>query len=395
MQIQKIKPLHAGDVPGRSASNQSLFSSLQKLDLRNNSVRQVSALAATTLGRAASVKLAGNPLACDCDAAAPLLNAVATLHALRGELDAAVCDDGRALLDDTRLVCPEGGGMGVLLLATLGTVLGALALAALAAGSALAQPAQRVRIKGVLLRWGWLPRSVEPADGRRFDVFVAFAHMDAEFVRELTARLESGANALRLCLHERDWAPGEFIGAQVAASVRNARRTLVVVSRHFLLSEWTRAEFREAQAAGAREGTPRLVVVLLEEPDALPLDRELRRYLATNTYLRSNHPRFWECLRDALSAPAPAPTTQAAHITPITPTLAPVSTPVHASPIVTDKKLEGGSHCRSTPLVASDSGLSSSDASSSQQLPRVACGESLGVARNGLPGDACVVPTPA
>ncbi|KOB77487.1 Toll receptor [Operophtera brumata] len=335
----------------------SLTWGFNKLDLRNNSVSRVSARAATALGRAVAVKLSGNPLACDCDAM-PLLNAVAALHAGRGELDAALCEDGRALLDDGdgRFACPEGGGLSVLLVATLGTLLGALALATLAAGSALVRPAQRVRLKGVLLRWGWLPRSAEPADGRRFDVFVAFAHMDAEFVRELTVRLESGAHALRLCLHERDWAPGEFIGAQVAASVRNARRTLVVVSRHFLLSEWTRAEFREAQAAGARDGTPRLVVVLLEEPDALPLDRELRRYLATNTYLRSNHPRFWERLRDALAAPAPGPTTLAipkpdpTTLTIPIPVTAAGSAPAHALSMGADKTPVGGSPCRNKPV---------------------------------------------
>ncbi|XP_022826408.1 protein toll-like [Spodoptera litura] len=196
--------------------------------------------------------------------------------------------------------------------------LATLLLCALLFAALWRQPGLRLRLKVMRQRRGWLPELED--DARCFDVFVSFSHGDEQFVRsQLVARLESGPTPYRLCLHYRDWAPGGWIPAQIAASVRASRRTVAVVSEHFLRSSWARAEFQEAHALALRDARPRLVVVLMEEPSKLPLDDRLRRYLATNTYVRWGDPWFWEKLYLALPCGRePAPPSACSALSPAT-----------------------------------------------------------------------------
>ncbi|CAH0723444.1 unnamed protein product, partial [Brenthis ino] len=159
--------------------------------------------------------------------------------------------------------------------------------------------------RGLCVRWV----GADEDAGRDYDVFVSYSHHDAAAAGELAARLERGAR--RLLLHERDWAPGELIPAQIAASVRRARRTLALLSPHYTASRWARAELREACAAALRDARPRLLLVLLPGAAvaaAAAAEPALRAYLAAVTYLRWEDPRFWEKLDAALPAPrAPSP----------------------------------------------------------------------------------------
>ncbi|XP_050562910.1 protein toll [Spodoptera frugiperda] len=273
---------------------------LTVLDLRNNSVSSLSATTASELVKH-GLRLADNPLACDCGAA----DTLAVLRAGLQDAAAARCAAGGALLQARPAPCARWPAPALGAAAALATLLACGALLA----AAWRQPGLRLRLKAALHRRGWLPAQPEPEDdARRFDVFVSFSHGDERFVRQLAARLESGPAPYRLCLHYRDWAPGGWIPAQIAASVRASRRTVAVVSEHFLRSSWARAEFQEAHALALRDARPRLVVVLLDDPARLPLDDRLRRYLATNTYVRWGDPWFWEKLYLALPrgrGPAP------------------------------------------------------------------------------------------
>nr|XP_049692893.1 protein toll [Helicoverpa armigera]XP_049692894.1 protein toll [Helicoverpa armigera]XP_049692895.1 protein toll [Helicoverpa armigera] len=245
--------------------------------------------------------LARNPLDCSCSHAAAL---AALRPPALADLPHATCAGGTPLLRARPRPC---AGLPVPAVAAAAALLALLAAAALAA--ALWRPALRLRIKAALHQRGWLAPAEPDDDGRRFDVFVSFAHADEHFVRtQLLVRLEAPPAPYRVCVHYRDWAPGGWIPAQIAASVRASRRTLAVVSEHFLRSGWARAELREAYALALRDARPRLLVLLLAEPAALPLDATLRRYLAANTYLQWGDPWLWHKLRLALPpARGPAP----------------------------------------------------------------------------------------
>jgi len=118
-------------------------------------------------------------------------------------------------------------------------------------------------------------------------------------VQELVPNLES--SGMKLCVHYRDWMPGEYIPDQIARSILNSRRTLVVLSPNFLNSVWGRLEFRAAHKQALSEGRARVVMLLYGDlPPKKDLDPELLVYLSMNTYVEWGDPRFWDKLRYAL-----------------------------------------------------------------------------------------------
>lgn len=137
---------------------------------------------------------------------------------------------------------------------------------------------------------------------KRYDVFICFSHKDDDFVRDqLLPELENGPEKYKVCIHYRDWIAGEFIATQIADSVQNSRRTLIVLSRNFLDSVWGKMEFRIAHKQSMAEGRARVIVLVYGDVDLKQdLDEELKAYIKTNTYIKWDDPWFWNRLKYAL-----------------------------------------------------------------------------------------------
>lgn len=152
--------------------------------------------------------------------------------------------------------------------------------------------------KNILL---WLVTEEELDKDKQFDVFVSYSHKDEKFVVEkLMPELESGPNPYSVCVHYRNWVPGEFIATQLTNSVLNSRRTLVVLSNNFVDSIWGKMEFRTAHMEAIREGRARVIVLIYGDLNEDMLDEELKVYLKTNTYVKWGDPYFWNKLKYAL-----------------------------------------------------------------------------------------------
>lgn len=147
----------------------------------------------------------------------------------------------------------------------------------------------------------WFVTEEELDKNKAYDVFVSYAHQDESFVVEhLLPELEQRENPFKVCIHIRDWVPGEFIAEQVVSSVKDSRRTLVVLSNNFVDSVWGKMEFRTAHTEAITEGRARVIVVVYGDLDESKLDGELKSYLKTNTYVKWGDRYFWNKLRYAL-----------------------------------------------------------------------------------------------
>lgn len=148
-----------------------------------------------------------------------------------------------------------------------------------------------------------------------FDVFVSFSQHDTRWVIEkLMDQLENRENPYRLCIHFRDFPVGVPIADNIAWAVDNSRCTLLVLTRDFLSSEWCRHEFRMAHARLLKDRNSKLLIIVRGPLDARNVDRELRAYIRTHTFLRTDDKWFWAKLEYALpypqgnlAPPGPAP----------------------------------------------------------------------------------------
>ncbi|CAH0564877.1 unnamed protein product [Brassicogethes aeneus] len=152
--------------------------------------------------------------------------------------------------------------------------------------------------KGWLL---WFVTEEELDKDKVYDVFLSFSEKDDDFVlRTLLPKLESGPNPYKVCVHYRDWIPGVLITEQVITSVRDSRRTLVIVSKNFLESCWTKMEFRTAYTQALTEGRNRVIVLVYGEVDMTQIDGDLSVYMKMTTYIKWGDPWFWKKMLYAL-----------------------------------------------------------------------------------------------
>lgn len=124
-----------------------------------------------------------------------------------------------------------------------------------------------------------------------------------EINAELKGRKETSDSSehYSLCIHERDWLPGNLISWNIVNSVQNSRRTILILSKEFIQSIWFQVEFHTAYYQMLEDKMDRLIVVVKGElPPKEELDKDLVFLLTTKTYLTWGEKWFWEKLKYAL-----------------------------------------------------------------------------------------------
>lgn len=157
---------------------------------------------------------------------------------------------------------------------------------------------------------------VRPEDlvGVEFHAFVSYSQHDADWVHDsLLPSLEGPAGGLRICHHEKNFVPGKTIIENIMSCVEKSRRSLFVLSAHFVKSEWCHYELYFATHQRLARGSDSVVLVLLEPlPQYLIPSKyyQLKTMMGRHTYLewpqdRAKHRLFWANLRAALQADLP------------------------------------------------------------------------------------------
>ncbi len=128
-----------------------------------------------------------------------------------------------------------------------------------------------------------------------FDAFVSYAEEDNDCAARILSVLEE-ENNFRCLQHHRDFDPGPTIMENIAHAVTSSRLTLLVVSKHFLQSQWCEQELTQAESYGRHV----LVVMRVGGIPTQELNSTIARHIASHVYLEEDDPDFGKKLADAV-----------------------------------------------------------------------------------------------
>lgn len=116
----------------------------------------------------------------------------------------------------------------------------------------------------------------------RYHAFISYSQHDSTWVgSQLVPELER--SGLSLCIHERDFEPGKWIVDNIIHCVEDSYKSLFILSKHFVQSEWCNYELFFAQHRAISVNDDSLVFVLLEP---IPTDSLPKKFLKLRTLLR-------------------------------------------------------------------------------------------------------------
>ncbi|XP_070785152.1 toll-like receptor 1 [Enoplosus armatus] len=142
-----------------------------------------------------------------------------------------------------------------------------------------------------------------------YHAFISYSHQDSGWVdSQLVPSLET--SGFSLCVHERDFVPGDWIIDNIINCVESSYKTLFVLTKHFVQSEWCNYELFYAQHRAISVQQDSLVFILLEP---IPTESLPKRFLRLKSLLRQQTylewPKderkqqvFWASLRSMLHA---------------------------------------------------------------------------------------------
>ncbi|KAJ8973297.1 hypothetical protein NQ317_008173 [Molorchus minor] len=272
-------------------------SKIKKLNLSNNQLRNMGAkiMAILNTTEVENITLFGNPWSCDCSALS--LQNYLRNHYNKVNINDVKCKNNKLLLDQKEL-CKTYTSIIYAIAVPILIIICAVAIAVAIYFYYKEQIKVWLYAKNLCL---WFVTEEELDKDKTYDIFISYSHKDEDFlIQNLLPVLEAGPNPYKICIHVRDWIPGELIATQVTNSVLDSRRTLVVLSESFLESGWGKLEFRTAHTQAITEGRARVVVIKYGKINEEKLDDELKAYLKSNTYVEWGDPWFWNKLKYAL-----------------------------------------------------------------------------------------------
>ncbi|XP_030596974.1 toll-like receptor 13 [Archocentrus centrarchus] len=141
----------------------------------------------------------------------------------------------------------------------------------------------------------------------RYDAFISYNVHDEDWVYQEMLPVLEGEQGWRLCLHHRDFQPGKPIIENITDAIYSSRKTICVISRRYLESEWCSREIQMASFRLFDEQKDVLILLFLEEIPAQQLSpyHRMRKLVKKRTYLSwpqaGQHPGvFWQNVQRAL-----------------------------------------------------------------------------------------------
>lgn len=241
------------------------FTSLEQLDLSNNDLKNISKELLSGLSSLNYLDVSENPLICSCENAWFQNWSISVPNVQVALLNSYYCFSpglaNRLFADEDLSFCFENWEMYLFIATTVTTLLFLLP------SLVYAKLGWTFRYAFYLLR-GWGYNQLRPK-GRdyQYDAYISCCSHDYKWVIDnILEKLEKQHEpCFRFCFGPRDFAPGQYYIDNVQNGISQSRKTLCVVSRNYLESEWCALEIQLACSNIYYHGRDPLVVVFKEE----------------------------------------------------------------------------------------------------------------------------------
>uniref|UniRef100_A0A670JEN1 TIR domain-containing protein n=1 Tax=Podarcis muralis TaxID=64176 RepID=A0A670JEN1_PODMU len=124
--------------------------------------------------------------------------------------------------------------------------------------------------------------------GYAYDAFLSYnTHNEEWVINDLLPVLENQYH-WKLCLHHRDFEPGRSILENIVDNIYMSRKTICIISRHYLESEWCSKEIQVASFRLFDENKDVLILIFLEDipSEYLSPYHRMRKLIKKKTYLK-------------------------------------------------------------------------------------------------------------
>ncbi|KAK3083961.1 hypothetical protein FSP39_006025 [Pinctada imbricata] len=111
----------------------------------------------------------------------------------------------------------------------------------------------------------------------KYDVFVSYSHLDYDWVTGQLFQYLSNGLSLEVCLHQKDFIPGEPIASEILRCVESSRKTVFVITRNFLASKWSMMEMDIARHHVFNNDNDTIIVILKEDIPVHEMPVSLRK----------------------------------------------------------------------------------------------------------------------
>ncbi|XP_076089403.1 toll-like receptor 4 [Mytilus galloprovincialis] len=159
----------------------------------------------------------------------------------------------------------------------------------------------------VKVKYSSLHSETEEEYSYMYGAFVSYADEDRIFVHNTLLQKLEVENGIQLCLHKRNFLPGNDIATNITSAIHNSRRTLVIMSHNFLKSYWCMFEYNMARMESIYERRNENVVFLMFYEQMSPRDLPLNvlEMIQSKSYIEYPNDEygdtvFWDQLVNAL-----------------------------------------------------------------------------------------------
>lgn len=140
----------------------------------------------------------------------------------------------------------------------------------------------------------------------RYDIFVSYDSEDTKFIYRGNdcLRLALEQKGYLICLHGRDFLPGNVIESNILGAVEQSKTGICLISGHYLKSEWCLWEFALFRHQQRINPHFKMILVLLEDETILArASNVMLDYVKRFVYLKASDEHFQNKLLQALPKP--------------------------------------------------------------------------------------------